>query len=180
MPATEFPRDLATIGVIFGLAAFVWAGWGQERPPSRGWRIALLVLCAAGLALVGFGIPAAIRTWDTGTAIEPGTPAFIGYVVAFWLEVVIAVAGVLVLRRRGRSELIPVLILLVVGVHFFPLAVLFGQGVLAIAAVLLVAAAVLAYLLRRRAAPSFWCAILGAPVFVIVGAWCLLGGIAAA
>ncbi|QEW02008.1 hypothetical protein [Microbacterium lushaniae] len=180
MLVAEFPRDLVTIGVVFGLAAIVWAGWGQERPPSRGWRIPLGVLSVAGLALVGFGIPAAIRTWDTGTAIEPGTPAFVGYVVAFWLEVVIAVVGALVLRRRRQSELLPALILLIVGVHFFPLALVFGQGVLALAAVLLVVAAVLAYLLRRRAAPSFWCAILGAPVFVILGLWCLLGGIAAA
>lgn len=27
-------RDLIVTGIIFGIAAFAWAGWAQERPPK--------------------------------------------------------------------------------------------------------------------------------------------------
>ncbi len=68
----------------------------------------------------------------------------------------------------------------IVGVHFIPLAWVFGQGILLLAAVLLVAAAAAAIALRGRAAPSFWCGVLAAPVFVVLGAWSLLTGLGAA
>lgn len=175
-----FPRDLITIGIVFGVATLVWAGWAQERPPSTAWRVLLGILSLGGLALVGFGIPAAIRTWETGTAIEPGTPAFVVYVAAFWAEVVIGAALAIVLIRRGRGDLVAPVILLIVGVHFVPLAVVFGQGVLMLAAVLLVVVAGVAFALRGRAAPSFWCGVLAAPVFLLLGLWSLLAGLAAA
>jgi hypothetical protein len=176
----DFPRDLLTIAVVFGAATIVWAGWAQERPPSTSARIGLGGLSALGLALLGFGIPAMIRAWDGGTAIEPGTSAFTVYVVVFWLEVIVGVVGAILLIRRKRSELVAPLILVIVGVHFIPLAWVFGQGILLLAAVLLVAAAAAAIALRGRAAPSFWCGVLAAPVFVVLGAWSLLTGLGAA
>jgi hypothetical protein len=179
MIAYDFPRDVLTIAIVFGAAAFIWAGWGQERPPSTAWRVVLAVLSVAGLALVGFAVPAAIGQWDTGTAIAPGTTAFTVYVVAFWVEVIVGVIGAIVLIRRKRSELVAPLVLLIVGVHFVPLTFVFGQGILLVAAVLLILAAIAAYGLRDRAAPSFWCAVLGAPVFAVLGLWALLGGLAA-
>jgi hypothetical protein len=180
MIVADFPRDLVTIGIVFGVATLVWAGWAQERPPSTPWRVVLGVFSVLGLALVGVGIPAAIRTWSTGTAIEPGTTAFVVYVVAFWAEVVVGAVGAVLLYRRKRGELVAPLILLIVGIHFAPLAFVFGQGVLMLAAVLLCAAAVVAVVLRGRATPSFWCGVLAAPVFLALGLWSLLGGLAAA
>jgi hypothetical protein len=179
MLAYDFPRDLFTIGIVFGVATLVWAGWAQERPPSTGWRILLGAFSALGLALAGISIPGAIRTWGTGTAIEPGTAAFVVYVIAFWAEVVLGVIGAIVLVRRKKRHLIAPLILLIVGIHFVPLAFVFGQGLLLVAAVLLCIAAVVAAVLRDRAAPSFWCGVLASPVFLLLGAWSVLGAFAA-
>ena len=52
-----YPRDLVMTAAIFGVAAFVWSGWAQERPP-RGvlWRVVLAVLGVAGLAVAGFAL----------------------------------------------------------------------------------------------------------------------------
>ena len=57
------------------------------------------------------------------------------------------------------------------------LAVVFGQPVLHLAGLLLTIVAVVTFILpRETAAPSFWCGILGAPVFLGIGLWCLLAG----
>jgi len=176
------PRDLLMIGAIFGVAAFVWAGWAQENPPAHtAWRIVLGVLSLLGLVLAAFSVPLAIKNWGSGTAIDPHTRAFIVYVIVFWVEFVIAAVLAFFAIRAGRSDLVAPLILAVVGIHFFALAVVFGQPVLHVAAVLLtVIAIVAAFLPRDFAAPSFWCGLLGAPVFLAVGAWCLIAGRAAA
>jgi len=171
---TEFPRDLFTIAAIFGVATLAWAGWAQEKPPSTAWRLVLGAGSVLGLALVGMSVPGVIRTWDTGTAIEPGTSAFLIYVVVFWIEVAAGIVSSIVLVRRGRGGVIAPLILLIVGIHFIPLAFVFGQGILLVAALLLSAAAVAAFALRRRATPSFWCGLFAAPVFLLLGLWSLL------
>ncbi len=65
-----YPRDLAMIGAIFGMATFVWSGWAQERPPKHGaWRVTLALLGLAGLALISLSVPMAVRHWDTATAL---------------------------------------------------------------------------------------------------------------
>ena len=43
-----YVRDLAVTAVVFGMAAFVWFGWGQEGPPER-WRAWLGVGSGVGL-----------------------------------------------------------------------------------------------------------------------------------
>ena len=177
----QYPRDLVMIGAVFGAAAFVWAGWAQENPPGHvAWRVVLGCLSVAGLVLAALSIPVAVRHWHATTAIDPGSTAFRGYVIVFWLEVIVAaVLGVLA-GRAGRSDLIAPLILAVVGVHFVALAVVFQQPVLHLAAATLTMIAVVAALLRVEAvAPSFWCGILGAPVFLAIGGWCLVAGRAA-
>ncbi|NMD47296.1 MAG: hypothetical protein GYA85_11090 [Propionibacterium sp.] len=79
--------------------------------------------------------------------------------------------------RAGRPDLVAPLILAVVGVHFFALAVVLQQPVLHVAAAVLTMIAILAALLRVEGlSPSFWCAILGAPVFLAIGGWCLAAG----
>ncbi|MGP3535937.1 hypothetical protein ACTU3I_14145 [Microbacterium sp. RD1] len=177
----DHPRDLLMIAAIFGVAALVWAGWAQDRPPSVAWRVYLAIASIAALALVAFAVPAVVGAWSEGTAITPGTPEFIAYLVWFWVEVVVAVGGAIMLTRRKRTHLIAPFVLLVVGLHFFPLAVVFAQPVLHGVAVLLAAIAVSGFVVRRRMAePSFWCGALAAPVFLAVGVWTLTTGLAAA
>lgn len=174
----EFPRDLVMIGVIFGAVAFVWAGWAHERPP-RGiiWRIVLVLLQLMGLVLLGMGIPVAIEYWETPTAIDSASAALVWYIVIFWVQV-IAIAGfAMYFIKTGRTALVAPLVLTVVGLHFVPLAFVFAQWILLVAAVLLTAAGVAAALLPQRiAAPSFWAGILAAPLFLLLGTICLVAG----
>lgn len=170
-----FARDLLFTAALFGVVTFVWTGWAQERPPSTGWRIVLALLGIAGAALAGLTIPRLIRSWGEPTAMSPGTPAWIVYIVVFWLEVVALIVGAIVLTRTGRRELIAPFALLVVGLHFFPLAWVFGQLILVIVAVLITGSAIAAALLPRKAcAPSFWCGILAGPIFLVAGTVCTL------
>ncbi|WP_210604244.1 hypothetical protein [Brevibacterium oceani] len=172
------PRDLVMIGAIFGLAAFIWAGWAQEAPPKALiFRIILGALAVAGLAVSVPSILSAIGHWSESSAFTTGTTAFTLYVIVFWAEVVIGAVASFFAIRAGQTEIIAPLILAIVGIHFFALAVVFGQPVLHVAALALTIVAVLAFVLPRElAAPSFWCGLLGAPVFLAIGLWCLLAG----
>lgn len=171
----DFTRDLVFTAALFGVVTFVWTGWAQERPPSTSWRIVLAVLGLAGAALAGLTVPRLIRSWGEPTAMVVGTPAWIAYIVVFWIEVIALVVGAIVLTRTDRREFIAPFALLVVGIHFFPLAWVFGQPILFLAAALVSAAAVAAALLpRKNCAPSFWCGILGGPIFLAIGAVCVL------
>lgn len=174
----EYPRDLVMVGAIFGVACFVWAGWAQEGPPTHwAWRVVLGVLGVAGLALAGLSIPMAIRHWNTTTALEGGTVALRVYIIVFWVEVILAAALAFFAVRADRSDLIAPLILAVVGIHFFALAPVFTQPVLYLAAGLLTASAIVAALAPADSfARSFWCGILGAPIFLAIGAWCTAAG----
>lgn len=168
----EYARDLIFTGVLFGVAAFVWAGWGQERPPQGiVWRVLLGAVQLAGLGLVALSVPPLIRFWDTPTALTPENPALVVYIVVFWVEVVVAAILAVWLIRTKRAHAVAPTILIIVGVHFFPLGFVFGQGILFVAGALVTAAGVAALVMRRRdVAPSFWCGILAGPVFVVLGA----------
>jgi hypothetical protein len=174
----DFARDLVMTGVIFGAAALVWASWAHERPPKGvGWRIVLVVLQLAGVALMSFGIPVAVRYWETPTAIEPGGSAFVWYIALFWAEIIAIVAFSIYFVRRKKTELIAPLVLTVVGLHFVPLAFVFGQPIIMVAAILLTAAGVAAaFMPSRIAAPSFLCGILAAPILLILGTIALVAG----
>ena len=151
----SFPRDLVMIGAVFGLAAFMWSGWAQEAPPDRAvFRIVLGGLSAAGLALAVPSIFLAIGSWSEPSAIATGTTAFTIYIVVVWAEIIAAAV-----------------------LSFLALAAVFAQPVLHLAGALTTIIAVLAFFLPRElAAPSFWCGILGAPVLLAIGLWCLLAG----
>jgi len=181
MLRVAYPRDLVMIGAIFGLAAFVWAGWAQEAPPEPwAWRIVLVGLMVAGLALAAGSALTAVRNWRTPTAIDPRSRRFRVYIVVVVLEVIIAgLVGFLAIGA-GRSDLIAPLILAVVGIHFVALAIVFMQPVLHLAGALLVVVAVVAALIPGSiAAASFWCGIAGGPIFLAIGIWCTAAGIAA-
>lgn len=172
------PRDLVMIGAIFGLAAFIWSGWAQEAPPrALVWRLVLAGLGVAGLALAVPSILTAIGSWSEPSAFTTGISAFTLYLIVFWAEVIIGAVASFFLIRTGQTENIAPLILAIVGIHFFALAVVFGQPVLHVAGLMLTIVAVVAFILpRETAAPSFWCGIFGAPVILGIGLWCLLAG----
>jgi hypothetical protein len=173
MVDTAYPRDLALIAAILGVAAVVWAGWAQEQPPRHGaWRVLLGALTLAGLALAAVGVMLTVRTWESPTAVEPGTPAFVIYVVVFWVELLGAGLLAFLAIRAGMSDVVAPLVLAVVGIHFFALAPVFGQSFLYVPAVLLTVVAVVAWFAPSDdVARSFWCGALGAPIFLASGAW---------
>ena len=174
----EYGRDLVMVAVVFGGAAFVWAGWAHERPPKGAvWRIVLVLLQLAGLAILAFGIPLAVANWDSSTALASASTALVWYIVVVWVEVVAIVVLSIVFVRTGRGALIAPLVLTIVGLHFVPLAFVFQQWILFVAAVLLTAAGVAAaFLPQRIAAPSFWSGILAAPILLGLGTVCLAAG----
>lgn len=176
-----YARDLAFTGTIFGMAAFIWAGWAHERPPKGVvWRILLVVLQLAGAGIVGLGLPTIIKYWDTPTAMVAGNPALLGQIIWTWAEIAVIVVLVVILVRKKRTELIAPSVLIAVGVHFFPLAFVFGQPIILVVGVLVTISGVAAFFLPRGvAAPSFWCGILAGPVYVVFGAIALFAARAA-
>ncbi|SDG47922.1 hypothetical protein [Microbacterium pygmaeum] len=177
----EYARDLVMTGALFGVVTFVWAGWGQERPPKGViWRVLLVLLQVGGLVLAGFGIAGAIRHWDTPTTLASGSPALTGYIVVFWLEVAAIIALTIFYVRTDRTFLVAPTVLIIVGVHFVPLAFVFGQPLIMVAAILITAVGIVVLFLPREvAAPSFWCGILSGPVFLGIGTWALVAGLGA-
>ncbi|MCF2573563.1 hypothetical protein [Brevibacterium sp. UCMA 11754] len=174
----SYPRDLVMIGAVFGLAAFIWSGWAQEEPPSHpSCRFILGGLSVAGLALTVPSVLLAISHWSQPSAISTGTTAFIVYIVVVWAEIIGGGVLSVLAIRSGHSDWVAPLILAMVGIHFFALAVVFGQPVLHLTGVIITLLAVVAFLLPRDvAAASFWGGMIGAPVFLAIGLWCLLAG----
>jgi hypothetical protein len=169
----DFPRDVAFMAAVFGVATFAWAGWAQERPPRTAWRIVLGALALAGIAVVGLTLPAAIRDWDTPTALVVDSAPFAVYVVMVAVELVAGGIAAAVLMRRGVPELVAPVIMIVVGIHWIPMIWVFQQPVLALIAAWCLLVGIAAFLLPRdRQAPSFWCGILGAPALLAVGVAC--------
>lgn len=129
------------------------------------------------LVLAAVSILTVIRHWTSATAIDPRTIGFTVYLVVFWAEVIVAAVFAILAIRAGRSDLVAPMILAVVGVHFLAMVVIFQQPVLYVTGAVLMAIAVAAARLPKDiAAPSFWCGVLGAPVFLSVGGWCLVAG----
>jgi len=169
----EFPRDVAFMAAVFGMATFVWAGWAQERPPSTAWRIVLGALALAGVAVVGLTLPAAIRDWETPTALVVDSAPFAVYVAMVAVELVAGGIAAALLVRRGLPELVAPVIMIVVGIHWIPMIWVFQQPVLALIAAWCILVGIAAFRLPRvRQAPSFWCGILAAPALLAVGAAC--------
>ena len=116
---TDYARDAAAAAAIFGFFGSVWFGWAQESPP-RSWRPWLIAGSALSIASLIIGGLLVWRHWNDGTAFDRDTSITFGIVVG--VEVALAGLGAAVLGLRGRKELVPVWIALVVGVHFFPVA----------------------------------------------------------
>ena len=142
-------RDLAVMTVVFGVAAMLWFGWGQEDPPRR-WRLPLGIGGGLGLVAAVVGGFLVWQNWGPEFALA-ATSARRAFGITCGIEFGLAGIGAAILGVTRRSHWIAPWIALVVGAHFVPLALIFkdpGLMVLAILMILTVAASVL--LQRRR------------------------------
>ncbi|MCM4081077.1 hypothetical protein [Paractinoplanes hotanensis] len=148
---TEAVRDVPATAAIFGFFASGWFGWAQEHPPAT-WRPWLLTGSVTALLTMVAG---AVLTWlnrDATTAFDEDTSRSFGIVVG--LEVLLAGAGAVVLHVRGRRDLVPVWIALVVGLHLFPVAALLEFPLIYLVGALVTIAALVAVpVARSRARP---------------------------
>jgi hypothetical protein len=110
------------------------------------------------------------RHWSDGTAFDRDTSIAFGIVVG--IEVLLAGGGAAVLAAKRRKDLVPVWIALVVGVHFFPVAVILSYPLIhAVGALTTMAALAAVPVARRRSWP------VSATNGVSVGASLLLGAV---
>lgn len=143
----EFIRDAAATAAILGFFASSWFGWALDDPPPS-WRSRLITGAILSVAIAAAGAFYTWRHWSDGSVFVASTSRAFGIVVG--IEVALAGIGSWYLSAQSRSELIPAWIALVVGVHFFPLAVLLEYPMLHLLAVLVTVGALLAVPLSRR------------------------------
>ncbi|HZG90450.1 MAG TPA: hypothetical protein VEZ42_09580 [Pseudonocardia sp.] len=148
MTDPPFVRDLAVTIVIFGVAAFAWFGWAQEAPPAR-WRVALAAGSGLGLLLALVGGLLTWQHWGPESALATAE-ARRTFGIVCGIEFGLAGLGAGLLGFAGRPQWIATWIAFVVGVHFIPLAFIFGDpGLLGLAALMVVAAG-LSVVVHRR------------------------------
>jgi hypothetical protein len=165
---TEFVRDAAATAAILGFFGSTWFGWAQEQPP-KSWRPWLLTGFALSLATMLAGGLLAWRHWNDGTAFDKGTSKTFGIVVG--IEFVLAGAGAAVLAARGKRDVIPVWIAIVVGLHLFPVAAIIGYPLIHVIGALVTVAALAAIpVARSRSLPTSAVNGLGVGTALLVGA----------
>jgi hypothetical protein len=140
--------------VVEGGFALLWFAWGGADAP--GWLDLPLALGSAAAALVVVaGIVVTVRhRGEPGPMRDARVRRRYNATVA--TEFVLVGAGAAILGAAGLAEWIAVWVGAVVGLHFLPLARIFGGPVLTVLAVLVTAAAVAALVagLASSAAPS--------------------------
>jgi len=142
----EYLRDAAMTGAVLGFFASAWFGWAQEAPP-RTWRRWLIAGSILALITAAIGGILAWQNWATGTALDRDTARTFGVVVG--LEFLLAVIGAVALTRRRRGDLVAPWVALVVGLHLFPLAPLFGYPILYVPATLVTTGALVSIPVAR-------------------------------
>ncbi len=120
---TEFLRDNFFAAAWLSVMTFAWFGWSQEDPPSKA-RPWLGVGSALGILLAIPLIVQVIAHWKTPSALDGNLVAFI---ILVWSEVLVAGAGAIFLVKTKRARWIAWWVALVVAVHFFPMAWIFGD-----------------------------------------------------
>ena len=143
----EFIRDAAATAAILGFFASSWFGWALDDPPAS-WRARLITGAILSVASAAAGAFYTWRFWSDGSVFDSSTSRAFGIVVG--IEVALAGTGSWYLSARDRSDLIPAWVAFVVGVHFFPLAVLLAYPMLHVLALLLTIGALLAVPLSGR------------------------------
>ena len=142
-----YVRDAAATGAIFGFFASAWFGWAQEAPPRR-LRPYLIAGSMLSIAAVVAGAVLMVRHWGDGTVFDADTSPVFGIVVG--VEFALAGIGAGVLSARGKRELVPAWVALVVGVHLFPVEVLIEYPFIHVPAALVTLVALSAVPVARR------------------------------
>jgi hypothetical protein len=134
------PRDLSVAALILAIAAMAWFGWGRAQPPA-GWGLPLTLGMFASMAVIPFAARLIIR-FRGGATARWDRRVRRGYWITVGVEVAAIVLGANGLALAGRAAYTAPWTLLVVGVHFLPLARLFASTVLVWAGLALSAVAI--------------------------------------
>lgn len=152
-------KNAGASAIILGFAAVGWFSWGMSTP-GPGWMDALVT---AGLvAAVLAGTLALVRMRHATGEASMGRDAAATRSWWIWLivEVVLIVGGMAVLAALDLSDYASTWVVLVMGLHFIPLAGSFGVPFLHVTAWACVAVAVAALLvgLLTDSSPHPWAA----------------------
>ncbi|MCD0443907.1 hypothetical protein LO763_09750 [Glycomyces sp. A-F 0318] len=142
----EHLRDAAGIAAVFGFFAMSWFGWAQEKPPTS-WLWPLRIgSVLSGLTAVAGGL-LVWRHWSDGSVIDESTGPVFGVIVG--VEFAAAGLGAGLLAWRRRADLMSAWIAFVVGVHLFPVAVVFEIPALHVTAALVTVASIASVFVAR-------------------------------
>jgi hypothetical protein len=169
----EFLRDAAGTAAVFGFFAMAWFGWAQEDPPAK-WLWPLRIgSILSGLTAVAGGL-LLWRHWSDGSVIDASVGPKFGIVVG--VEFALAGLGAAFLAVRKQAHLTSAWIAFVVGVHFFPVAVLLEIPALHVTAALVAIASVASVFIARARSLTV-SAVVGAttgPILLVSGLLALL------
>jgi hypothetical protein len=172
-PAVSSGRDLTMTALVLGVAGLAWFGWGQSGL-AEGWAAFLQAGSVAALAVV-VAAGVLLRRLPGGLSAMDDVRLRRGYWKVVAAEVIVIVAGSAALSAGGRPAYVPAWTLLVVGVHFLPLARMFGTPGLSAAGLVLAVAAGGAAAAGAVAGvrPSLVAGVAGGVVCVACAAACL-------
>ena len=159
---------------VLAFAGIAWFGWAQDDPPSSWVPYLAAGSVVSGLLLMALVVLLVRRRTTAGSPMaDPRVRR--GYWATVAVEVVLIIGGNLLLAAAGQPAYTAAWTLLVVGVHFVPLAKIFHAHGLALTgmatAVVAVAAACLG--LASDLAPSAPAGAGGGVVFLGYAAWVL-------
>ena len=136
-------RGQGAAACVAALFAALWFNWGLAAATSdvlrnglQGGRVASVVVAVIGLGIAAFG-----RNGDHGETAERDRDVMRHYGLVVGAEFAVLAVGNVVLANTDQTRWIPVWVCAVVGVHFLPLARLFGLGLLRVLAALMTALA---------------------------------------
>lgn len=133
-------KDRLSMAVVLSAASLAWFGWGHQGLQLEGWLrggmvAAAIVLVVAILLVRRVPVPPTLATDPQARKV---------YWAAVIAEVVLIVAGALVLARTGHPTFLSTWVLFVVGIHFLPFVRAFNTPLLRPTALCCVLAAALA------------------------------------
>lgn len=139
-PAHVRAKDRLSMAVVLAAASIAWFGWGHQGLRLEVWLrggmvAAAIVLVVAILLVRRVPVPPTLATDPQARKV---------YWAAVIAEVVLIVAGALVLARAGHSVFLSTWVLFVVGIHFLPFVRAFNTPLLRLTALCCVLVAALA------------------------------------